>query len=84
MSTLEQIKNEVCQKHGMQNYTEFLYTCKDIKQLDDIIKEIVYLSQKECLKCASENAEADHHPIHIEWHPIVIKGSITNENNIIK
>lgn len=80
---LEQIKNEVCIKHGFVNYTEFLYTCKDIKQLDDIINELNYLAQKECLKRASENAEVifDHKNT-VDYG--YLEESITNDNNIIK
>lgn len=85
MITLEQIKNEVCKRHGMQNYTEFIYTCKDIKQLDDIIKEIVYLSQIECLKLASENADIVYKQTESgNFYFGIDEESINNEKNIIK
>lgn len=33
---------------------------------------------EQALKAASEEAEAYHHPINIEWVPVVDKNSITN------
>ena len=81
MKTLEQIKNEVCIKNNFVGWNEFIYTCQDVSIKNRIIDEVMILAQKECLKLASENAT---YILDANDNVIIIKSTITNENNIIK
>lgn len=85
MKTLEQIKNDYAVSKGYLSWKSLLSTLSfDIDFICKHENEVMKIYARECLKLAADNAKADHHLIHIEWEPVVIKGSITNENNIIK
>lgn len=82
MKTIQQIKDEYSIDLGYKDWeslmTEVCYFNNE--EFFHHENEVMVLVQKECLKNASENAEADM----FYDSPIVIKKSITNENNIIK
>lgn len=84
---LEQIKDDYVRdnflaSHELDNWYDFQYyfASKHPEWFENHWENIVQIAQKECLKRASENAEASTS----YSNPYVISESITNENNIIK
>lgn len=80
MKTLEQIKNEYSVEQGFQNW-KYLQVESYPHQLNEHINEVMKIYAMECLKRASENA---NYILDANDNVIIIKSSITNENNIIK
>lgn len=77
--TLQELKDKYAESLGLDNWGEVIEFCDE---LDYHINEIIYLAQKEALENASENAEIHEEPYFKEMY--IYKGSITNENNLIK
>ena len=75
MKTLEQIKNDYAVTQSFQNWIHLMqyHILIDSQHvLDAHFNNVMTITQKECLKLASED---------LEWHEMQ---KITNENNIIK
>ena len=87
MKTLEQIKDDYAVSKGYNNFCDIIFDFDgmDIDEVSEHIDEVMKIYARECLKLASENAEADYE----SWgdgsvSAYVVCESITNENNIIK
>lgn len=97
MKTLEQIKNDYAVSIGYSDWenliTSMIFnsvpksTIGKLTELEKHMDNISVITQKECLKLASENAEVEKE-YSIKYESFIPEGvnkeSITNENNIIK
>lgn len=77
MKTLEQIKNDYAVIKGYRDWGDFINYLPCYK-LEKHMDNICVISQKECLKLASENF------IGSSDFAVDTRNAITNENNIIK
>lgn len=86
MKTLQIIKDEYAKSKGYANWKDLIIS--DVMEGDydmsSHYEELLILVQQEQQRIIAENATCDHHPIHIEWHPVIDKESIINEKNIIR
>lgn len=96
MKTLEQIKNDYAISKGYSDWenliTSMIFnsvpksTIGKLTELEKHMDNISVITQKECLKLASESefTFSKRESLDSDWIVYVKKESITNENNLIK
>ena len=83
MKTLEQIKDDYAVSQGFENWRNlFLNTSECFESFEYYENEVMILTQKECLKLASENA-FNHFIAVSDSVQTNVRKAITNENNIV-